>query len=135
MSYSGNARTGNQRPQILLKPSNIADTHAEDVAGLSKAYGLTPDEWQYTVLEAWLGETEDGLFAASRCGLAVPRQNGKNGILEMVELYKMCILNRQILHTAHERSEEHTSELQSRFDLVCRLLLEKKKTKQTSTIA
>src|SRR5438067_6243644 len=26
------------------------------------------------------------------------------------------------------RSEEHTSELQSRFDLVCRLLLEKKKT-------
>src|SRR5699024_11808545 len=32
--------------------------------------------------------------------------------------------------TEHERmmrSEEHTSELQSRFDLVCRLLLEKKK--------
>src|SRR5699024_11254593 len=27
------------------------------------------------------------------------------------------------------RSEEHTSELQSRFDLVCRLLLEKKKEK------
>src|SRR5699024_12719486 len=29
------------------------------------------------------------------------------------------------------RSEEHTSELQSRFDLVCRLLLEKKNTKIT----
>src|SRR5437868_13499985 len=29
--------------------------------------------------------------------------------------------------TARTRSEEHTSELQSRFDLVCRLLLEKKK--------
>src|SRR5699024_327559 len=28
---------------------------------------------------------------------------------------------------AKDRSEEHTSELQSRFDLVCRLLLEKKK--------
>src|SRR5699024_11892427 len=28
-----------------------------------------------------------------------------------------------------DRSEEHTSELQSRFDLVCRLLLEKKKPK------
>src|SRR5699024_11912793 len=28
---------------------------------------------------------------------------------------------------AYTRSEEHTSELQSRFDLVCRLLLEKKK--------
>src|SRR5689334_5588550 len=32
-----------------------------------------------------------------------------------------------------ERSEEHTSELQSQFHLVCRLLLEKKKKKQQST--
>src|SRR6266496_5262361 len=31
---------------------------------------------------------------------------------------------------ARERSEEHTSELQSRRDLVCRLLLEKKKKKK-----
>ena len=30
------------------------------------------------------------------------------------------------------RSEEHTSELQSRFDLACRLLLEKKKNTQTN---
>src|SRR6476661_10325598 len=30
---------------------------------------------------------------------------------------------------AHQRSEEHTSELQSHLNLVCRLLLEKKKTK------
>src|SRR3989440_4416069 len=30
-------------------------------------------------------------------------------------------------HCAISRSEEHTSELQSRSDLVCRLLLEKKK--------
>src|SRR5438132_10521630 len=30
-----------------------------------------------------------------------------------------------------ERSEEHTSELQSHSDLVCRLLLEKKKKKKT----
>src|SRR5438067_8962828 len=32
-----------------------------------------------------------------------------------------------------QRSEEHTSELQSRFDLVCRLLLEKKKKKNKNT--
>src|SRR2546429_6943496 len=32
------------------------------------------------------------------------------------------------------RSEEHTSELQSRLHLVCRLLLEKKKKKHTSTL-
>src|SRR5699024_2790958 len=33
------------------------------------------------------------------------------------------------------RSEEHTSELQSRFDLVCRLLLEKKKKQNKSKIS
>src|SRR5690349_23188432 len=40
-----------------------------------------------------------------------------------------------ILHPVElpERSEEHTSELQSRRDLVCRLLLEKKKPRKTRT--
>src|SRR5699024_12625345 len=33
----------------------------------------------------------------------------------------------RLLPGRNPRSEEHTSELQSRFDLVCRLLLEKKK--------
>src|SRR5438034_1991173 len=36
-------------------------------------------------------------------------------------------LNQIQYHDAVERSEEHTSELQSHSDLVCRLLLEKKK--------
>src|SRR5437868_7746534 len=39
-----------------------------------------------------------------------------------------------ILSAKKARSEEHTSELQSRFDLVCRLLLEKKKKNQKVTI-
>src|SRR5699024_11897433 len=38
---------------------------------------------------------------------------------------KKSIYNNE--ETISIRSEEHTSELQSRFDLVCRLLLEKKK--------
>src|SRR5574343_706374 len=33
----------------------------------------------------------------------------------------------------HDRSEEHTSELQSHHDLVCRLLLEKKKKRSIKT--
>src|SRR5438067_6094454 len=37
---------------------------------------------------------------------------------------------RRRVAAASARSEEHTSELQSRFDLVCRLLLEKKKNKE-----
>src|SRR5438132_10756617 len=43
--------------------------------------------------------------------------------------------NRQLRRDSlglHTRSEEHTSELQSHSDLVCRLLLEKKKKNTTS---
>jgi len=44
----------------------------------------------------------DGKWASSTWGLAVPRQNGKNGCLEVVELYLMVVLGLKILHTAHE---------------------------------
>src|SRR5256886_11688275 len=40
-----------------------------------------------------------------------------------------------VLHVWRERSEEHTSELQSQSNLVCRLLLEKKKKKDLVTHA
>src|SRR3712207_8254787 len=38
-----------------------------------------------------------------------------------------ALLDDRLLLVQHDRSEEHTSELQSRQYLVCRLLLEKKK--------
>src|SRR5437667_9037299 len=40
-----------------------------------------------------------------------------------------CVIGstEDVLSAGDERSEEHTSELQSHHDLVCRLLLEKKK--------
>src|SRR2546422_6227825 len=40
---------------------------------------------------------------------------------------------RSLRDLVHLRSEEHTSELQSRLHLVCRLLLEKKKKTQNKT--
>src|SRR5256886_11702528 len=40
------------------------------------------------------------------------------------------IAAKRTLATAEDRSEEHTSELQSQSNLVCRLLLEKKKTQR-----
>src|SRR2546421_8434086 len=40
---------------------------------------------------------------------------------------------RRLARSEEKRSEEHTSELQSRSDLVCRLLLEKKKKKNTNS--
>src|SRR5438105_11971087 len=52
------------------------------------------------------------------CGSGCESENacGRHGLLQRMRgLFR------------HKRSEEHTSELQSRVDLVCRLLLEKKK--------
>src|SRR5699024_12805794 len=46
--------------------------------------------------------------------------------------YEAIIINNNP-ETVSTRSEEHTSELQSRFDLVCRLLLEKKKKQLINT--
>src|SRR5438034_3187982 len=42
---------------------------------------------------------------------------------------------RHDLNVAETRSEEHTSELQSHSDLVCRLLLEKKKSRRAGANA
>lgn len=63
---------------------------------------MAPDPWQKSVLDAWLGRDEDDRYTATTCGLSVPRQNGKNGVLEMRELYGMCIVGEKFLHTAHE---------------------------------
>src|SRR5689334_23974366 len=52
-----------------------------------------------------------------------------HGAPEAAELFHLMRISR---HPHHLRSEEHTSELQSQFHLVCRLLLEKKKTNNQS---
>src|SRR5437773_5364173 len=46
---------------------------------------------------------------------------------DLPKLRETLQANRPILDSRRKRSEEHTSELQSHHDLVCRLLLEKKK--------
>src|SRR5438132_10625708 len=54
------------------------------------------------------------------------------GVDDVVEV-QLVVLGQVDLLEDHElRSEEHTSELQSHSDLVCRLLLEKKKKRETA---
>src|SRR5699024_6857693 len=56
-------------------------------------------------------------------GIVIKRQNG--GISETFTVRKHSYgVGVERTFPVHSRSEEHTSELQSRFDLVCRLLLE-----------
>src|SRR2546427_8941310 len=61
--------------------------------------------------------------------MAMPESRGVvRVILERAPLSRVIALG----VVEDERSEEHTSELQSQSNLVCRLLLEKKKKKQIS---
>src|SRR5690349_23909361 len=59
-----------------------------------------------------------------------PRDPSRDGVIRAAILRLLADVGYSALTmdaVASERSEEHTSELQSRRDLVCRLLLEKKK--------
>jgi phage terminase large subunit-like protein len=89
------------KPRVRRAP-RAHSNEVDDAVFLSSSYGLTPDDWQEDALESWLGRKRDGRWAAATCGLAVPRQNGKNGAIEVRELFGMVELGEKFLHTAHE---------------------------------
>src|SRR2546422_6013838 len=66
-----------------------------------------------------------GAFHATKPSDLIPELQGRFPI--RVELQPLTEADFVRIMTEPERSEEHTSELQSRLHLVCRLLLEKKK--------
>src|SRR5206468_10542086 len=71
------------------------------------------------------GRQQTRVARAERHAAAAPR-----AVVELADIGAQCERQRRAGVTreveAKRRSEEHTSELQSRSDLVCRLLLEKK---------
>src|SRR5206468_7479178 len=70
-----------------------------------------------------------GREAARRCSAATPRRPSRGSPwLSSASRVGRCSTPRPSWRWRPWRSEEHTSELQSRSDLVCRLLLEKKNT-------
>lgn len=88
-------------PRLRVAP-NRAETYGDLAAYLSSDYGLVPDDWQREIVDDWLGETKDGRWASLTCGLSVPRQNGKNGALEVRELFGLVGRGEKVLHTAHQ---------------------------------
>src|SRR5436309_9067748 len=70
------------------------------------------------------------LFRSNVLGIMAPQnvidQIGVEGDLARVAPLDQSGDDGHVAETALQRSEEHTSELQSRENLVCRLLLEKK---------
>src|SRR2546426_3377801 len=72
-----------------------------------------------------LFRSEEGGHVARRPVLQPPRQRVDGAVPRRAEGPRVPL--RDALGALHRRSEEHTSELQSPCNLVCRLLLEKKK--------
>lgn len=87
-------------PRLRVAP-RAAETYGDLASDLAGDYGLRPDDWQQWILDDWLAVSA-GRWASLKCGLSVPRQNGKNGTLEVRELFGMIGRGEQILHTAHQ---------------------------------
>jgi hypothetical protein len=94
-------RVGAQRPRLSLLPATAVDSAADEVIALAGSCGLFFDDWQEWVLRNLLAEDAAGRLAAQQALLLVPRQNGKNAILEAVELGALYVFDeRRIIHTA-----------------------------------
>jgi len=98
------ALRGSQLPRFDTAPApkGFSVEDAELAVAFAAAYGLTADPWQETVCKSWFRKTKKGTWCSSTWGVTVPRQNGKNGSLEIVELYGTIALGLKFLHTAHE---------------------------------
>src|SRR5687767_15699920 len=75
------------------------------------------------------------LFRSRRAGIQVPIVAGIMPITNWPQIERITRQVRDRHDARDDRSEEHTSELQSLAYLVCRLLLEKKKSNLRSRLA
>lgn len=119
-------------PRTLLIPDGASSAGHEAVE-LARMAGIDPDAWQEFVVVHAMTERPDGRWAAFEVGVAVPRQNGKGGIIEVRELAGLYLLGEEMLtHSAHLFDTsleafhrllfliEGTRELESRVERVSR---------------
>lgn len=92
---------GSQEPRIKIEPQYF-DSYGDDAADLMACYATPLDDWQKLVLKCWLGIDSSDNFITVNAGLSVPRQNGKNVIIEAREFYGLIVLGERIIHTAHQ---------------------------------
>lgn len=83
-------------------PSRVSSA-GQEATELAATVGVELDPWQCLALDGALGERSDGSWSAFEVGLTVPRQNGKNVIIEARELAGLFLFGEElIIHTAHE---------------------------------
>jgi len=101
-SLSAEPRVGSQLPGWTHRPQAVSSDGRYAIE-LAEQAGLYLDEWQQWVLDGMLAKTATGRWAAFEAALIVPRQNGKNVILEALELAGLFLFEeRTIVHSAHK---------------------------------
>lgn len=94
-------RIGAQRPRLHQWPEGATTSNLGSVLELAESCGLILDDWQQWCVDGILAENASGGFAAQQALLMMPRQNGKNAVLEAIELAGLFLFDEQrIIHTA-----------------------------------
>lgn len=100
-------RTGRQEPTVsFVLP--YTETRGTKAVKLYELTGKTALEWQKGIVYDLLAVNSDGQWVHTRCGYAVPRQNGKGEILLMRELFGL-VTGERIIHTAHRVTTSHAA--------------------------
>jgi len=89
-----------------------------DASRLLSVGGLTLDPWQADIIDDWMGRTPSGRWASTTCGISVPRQNGKTGLVQGRAAAGMLMYNEQVVYTAHlqKTATETFEELRAFFE-------------------
>lgn len=103
------SRKGSQKPTLLREPPDAVDWTISDLAvDYAKTVGYELDEWQSWAVRWAFVRRPDGLWAARDYGLEVPRQNGKNIVLEVIEIVAVFALGEKlVIHSAHRTDVSH----------------------------
>ena len=109
---------GKQEPSVRVVPE-FDYTDGPDAVKILSAGRLYTDPWQNTVLEDWMGMTDEGIWAASTCGLSVPRQNGKTLDTSGRIVSGMVMYGEWVIYTAHlqKTATETFLEIKSLFEI------------------
>ena len=100
-------RLGRQTPtRAVILPYRKKLSRGAEAVELYESTGRTARKWQKYLLQDIMATTPKGLWKHTKFGLAVPRQNGKNEVIVIRELYGLKH-GEHIIHTAHRTDTAH----------------------------
>lgn len=108
---------GSQEPSVRIAPEYLK-SDGYDAVKLLSIGNLILDPWQSDAMDDWMSISPSGKWVCKTCGLSVPRQNGKTGLLAGRSESGMLMYNETVLYTAHlqKTATETFEEMANFFD-------------------